>query len=457
MKYTPHEYQIIAIGEMVEKPSVGLLMDPGLGKTSCSLAAYLVLKTAELIRGALVVCPLRPMHATWPAEVAKWDDFQGLSIGILHGPKKEKTLQEDHDIYLINPEGLKWLEVAAKKLKRFPFNMLIVDESTRFKNTRSTRFRVLRKMLGKFKRRYILTGTPAPNGLLDLFGQIFILDAGATLGKYITKYRFEHFAPCGYGGYTWELRPGEEKRIYKKLAPITVRLAQEDYLQLPELVITDHYIDLPRPVRALYDELEREFIVQLQEGQVTAVNAAVLTTKLRQVANGGVYVEDSSYQQLHYAKAELVAALVEEMQGQPCLVSYDFRHDLSRLQHTLEKTLGHTVPHIGAGVTNKRVDLIIEEWNAGHLPVVLGHPTSVAHGLNLQAGRAVIFHSLTWNLGEYEQFIRRVWRQGQTKRVFVHRIIARGTIDEAVVSALAGKARTQNALLKALKKQYQSL
>jgi len=460
VKYKPHDYQINAIGKMVEEPELGLFMDPGLGKTSCTLGMLTVLKQAGVLNNMLVVCPLRPLYAVWPAEVEKWSDFKHFSVGILHGPRKAEVLLEKHDIYLINPEGIKWLSERLKGFKsgsKFPFDALVIDESTRFKNTRTQRFKALKTLLGKFTRRYILTGTPAPNGLLDLFGQMYCLDMGASLGKYITHFRMRHFVDVGRDYPDWKLREGEEKRIYDYIESRVLRMDQKDYLELPELIIRDHWIDLPLTVMEKYKELEDHFILQLKAGQVTAVNAAALTIKLRQIANGGVYTESGTWENLHYEKAKVALELVEELSGQKTLIAYDFKHDFDRLQSVFKSLLAerHESPsRLGSGVSVRKAKKIIKGWNEGNTSIIFGHPASVSHGLNLQAGRAVVFHSLTWDLEQYEQFIRRVWRQGQTERVFVHRILARGTIDEVMVEALKRKDKTQSTLLNALKKRY---
>ena len=454
MKYKPHKYQLHAIEKVLEEPALGLLMDPGLGKTSCILAAFSLLKEAGIIKNMLVICPLRPLYETWPAECAKWNDFNELKISILHGEDKEKNLKKEADIYLINPEGLKWLGASIN----WSFDMLVVDESTRFKNNKSKRFLTLKKHLSNFKRRYILTGTPAPNGLIDLWAQIFILDGGNALGRYVTHYRRNYFYPLVANGmtvYKWGLAAGSESIIQEKIKPITVRLDQKDYLKLPKLIIQDLYVDLPKSAMKIYSEMETHFITELKKTKVvTAVNTAAMTNKIRQIANGGLYTSNKKdWENIHNEKSKLTYDLVSELSGQRVLISYDFAHDRERLMKELK---GFDPNYIGGGVNVKTASKHIKKWNEGINPVLLGHPASVSHGLNLQAGSHIIFHSLTWNLEDYDQFIKRLWRQGQKKPVFVYRIIARGTIDEVVASALAGKAKTQESLLDGLKKKYLS-
>lgn len=455
MKFKPHKYQERAIREMFEQPELALFLDPGLGKTVCSLTTLIDLKNAGYAKAMLVICPLRPMLSTWPAEILKWDHLKNLRLSILHGPNKDHALEQEADVYLINPEGLSWLYAKLSKFAKYPFDMLVVDESTKFKRTNTQRFKILKKMLPKFESRYILTGTPAPQGFLDLFGQIYLLDQGDRLGKYITRYKEEYFFPTDYMKYKWELKKGSNKKIINKIEDIVIRLSSRDYLELPELSLVDHWIDLPRRARKEYDELALECILKLEEGLVTAGNAAVLSSKLRQVANGGIYLADEEkgkHVSLHYEKADYVSDLIEEMSGQQVLVAYEFKHDLHRIKVTLLRKLGINVNHIGGGVTANKAKEAEDKLNSGESQVLLCQPSSVAFGFNFQAANNVIFHSLPWSLDLYEQLIQRVWRQGQEKRVFVHRILAKNTVDEAVVASLAGKGEVQTSLLESLKK-----
>ena len=455
MKYEPHKYQQHAIERMLEEPALGLLMDPGLGKTSCTLATFSLLKEAGIVNNMLVICPLRPMYETWPAEIKKWDEFKNLSFFFLHGKIKSTNLHAKGDIFLINPEGLKWLWEQNHDVK-IKFDMLVVDESTKFKNNRSKRFQMLKSRLDQFKRRYILTGTPAPNGLIDLWSQIYILDCGEALGKYITQYRRNYFHPLiqsGHVVYKWGLNENSEKVIKNKIKPIAVRLDQKDYLKLPKLIIQDYYVDLPLKAKKIYKEMEKEFIVELNKVKVvTAMNAAAMTNKIRQIANGGIYTfRNKEWEDVHFEKTKLTTEIVDELAGQRVLISYDFKHDRERLMKYLKE---FNPRYIGGGVNVSAAKKRLEDWNKGDYPVLLGHPASVSHGLNLQSGNHIIFHSLTWNLEDYDQFIKRLWRQGQTKPVFVYRIITRDTIDEVVLEALASKAKTQKSLLDKLRKKF---
>lgn len=431
---------------MLTSACAGLFLDPGLGKTSISLAAMKVLKKEKLVSKVLIIAPLRVCYSVWPREIEKWRDFEDLTYTILHGKDKQRNLNKEVDIYLVNPEGLMWL--LKQNFKKLNFDMLIIDESSKFKTWNSQRMKLLRTVLHLFRRRYILTGTPAPNGLMDIFSQIFILDGGAALGKFVTQYRQNYFYPSGFGGYEWKLQPGGEKRIQERIKPLTLRLSAEDHLELPERVINPIYIDLPDDARAVYEDLEKELYTDLLNGELAASNAAVASMKCCQIANGGVYDEDGFAHLVHMQKAEFIADLVDELQGTPVLVAYEFGHDLDRLR----KVLGKDVPYIGGGVSTKRSTMLEKAWNSGELPVLLGQPASIGHGLNLQdAGNHVAWHSLTWNYEYYDQFIRRVLRQGSKhKKVFVHHIIARDTVDEAKIWSLRAKGNTQDSFFKGL-------
>lgn len=447
-RWKPHHYQEKAVRFLLERGAAGLFLHPGLGKSAITLMALTVLMQKGLSRGALIVAPLRVCYSTWPTEVLKWAEFNHLSVGVLHGRHKDSVLKAKHDIYLINPEGLPWL---FKHLNHhaMPFDTLVIDESSKFKNTATQRFKLLKPWLPRFARRYILTGSPAPNGLLDLFGQCYVMDCGAALGTYITHYRNTYFYPSGYQGYDWKLKPGAADQIYEALGSKVLQMSAEDYLELPPLVERTIEVELPPDAMRKYKEMESVLRTELASGSVTAVNAAVAAMKCRQLANGGIYLDGPkrTWEHVHEAKTEAVVDLIEELSGQPALIAYDFQHDLERLQRALPVD----TPYIGSGVSAGRSQELVHSWNRGELPTLLGHPQSMAHGLNMQeAGRAVIWHSLSWSLEDYEQFIKRVWRQGQKETVFVYHIIAKGTIDEAIMAAIKEKDTSQRALLKAL-------
>lgn len=474
--WQPHAYQKKAVKFLLEHAASALFLDPGLGKTSITLAAIKLLKQKKFLDKVLLIAPLRVCYSVWPKEVEKWQDFHGLKVQVLHGSKKDEALKADADVYVINPEGLEWLlqvkktktatgktkvDVDLRRWKALGFDTLVVDELSKFKHTNTNRFKALKLVLGTFRRRWGLTGSPASNGLLDLFGQCFVLDQGRTLGPYISHYRMKYFVPS-HDGFSWNIREGAEDEIYERLAPLALRMAADDYLDMPTLIENNIRIDLPNDVMQVYDRLENDLIAKLGDGVVVASNAAAASMKCRQVANGGIYLDPEvealvklpkskrEWANLHFEKVDALAELIEELQGSPLLVAYDFEHDLDRLR----ERLGQDVPYIGGGVNAKRSAELEKAWNAGQLPVLLGHPQAMAHGLNLQEmGHHVCWHSLTWDYELYDQFIRRVLRQGnKSKKVFVHHIIARGTVDEVVLAAVKSKRRGQNALFDALKK-----
>ena len=457
MRWEPRDYQQAGVRFIVTRPVGGILDDPGLGKTITMLSAFNVLKVQRMVRTMLVIAPLRPAYQTWPAEVKKWEHTQHLRVVVLHGPKKESLLKQCADIYVINPEGLPWLFSQQPCPK---FDVLCVDESTRFKHPNTARFKIIKQHLNKFSRRYILTGSPTPNGLLDLFGQIFLLDQGAALGRFITHYRSTFFDATGFDGYTYKPKPGAEETIRLKIQPISLRRSAADYLTLPPLIGACgqgeplvHEVELPAPAMKIYKSMEKELIAQLEAETIVSANAAAAFGKCRQISNGGLYgPEDAStgeraIHHIHDEKVDAVEELIEESSGVPTLVAYEFEHDLIRLKKRFPDA-----PHIGGGVSAKRFAKIEQAWNCGSIPVLLAQPQSVAHGLNLQATRAnVIFHSLTPDLEVYEQFIRRVWRSGQQHRVFVHHIVAKGTVDKKILSMLQRKDGVQQRMLESLK------
>lgn len=484
--WEPHSYQKRAVKWLLEHAGAGLFLDPGLGKTSITLAALKILKKAKLSGRTLVIAPLRVCHSVWPGEVEKWKDFEKLNVTVLHGKNKEEMLwaSGEQDILCINPEGLEWLFGVSKvknsrgktqvvlDTKRFKrlfkelnITDLVVDESTKFKNSASIRFKILKLALSAFQRRWILTGTPAPNGLMDLFGQMFIVDLGNALGQYITHYRKRFFDSVGFGGFNYKPRPGAEDQIYALLKTMVLRLAAKDYLDMPEVIPNPIKFDLNEDARRIYDELEDEFVADVGDGIVTALNAASAMNKCAQVANGGLYKQTDplistkrvkgagGWDLIHNDKDELVADLVEELSGQPVMIAYEFDHDRERLL----KVFGKDTPYIAGGVGTKQGKEIENKWNRGEIPVLLVQPSSVSHGLNLQhASKAeighIIWYALTYDYEVYDQFIRRVVRQGSVhKRVIVHMLLARDTVDVAKWYALRTKEKGQNALLNALR------
>ncbi len=439
---------------MTSQNAVGLLMDPGLGKTSCVLSAFKILKEKGLVNRMLVIAPIRPMYYTWTSEIHKWADFNDLTFKILHGSDKNELLNGSNaDILLINPEGLQWLlgkslvKFNPAKLLQLGADMLVVDESTKFKHANTIRFKLLRKVLKHFKRRYILTGTVTPNGLLDLFGQIYILDLGKALGKYVTHYRNEFFySPMSY--FKWEPIPGAGGRIAELIRPLTIALKSEDYLQMPAKQYINLDVVLPEQAMRHYKEIEKEFFTVIENDVVQAQHAAIVGIKCRQIANGAVYVRENEAAAVHKAKLERLTELIDELSGDPLLILYEFRHDLKRI-----KEVYPDIPCLGSGISKSKEKELIKQFNAGELLYLIGHPASMGHGLNLQGScNKVCWFGIPWNFEHYDQAIGRIYRQGQTKHtVFIYHIAAVNTLDFTVLDVLVQKERTQKDLLTALK------
>ena len=441
---------------MITQGAAGLLLDPGLGKTSITLAAAKILLDKHIVEGVLIVAPLRPAKYVWPAELSKWKEFNDLDMVVLHGKDKDKLLAEKHQIYVVNPEGLEWLfqpvwerKTCRLKASRMQylmqrFNMLVIDESTKFKSSTSQRWKMIKASLAYWRRRYILTGSPSPNGLEDLWAQIYILDGGLALTPFITHFRNSYFyTPPGASQYDIRPFPGAEGKIAEKINHLVLRLKAEDYLELPELTYSPIFVDLPHVMWKHYNELQDEFILKLQEGVITVANCATLSNKLRQLVSGAMYLPDNTVH-LHTAKVDALVDLVEELSGQPLLVGYDFVFE--------RKLIAEHLPQ-AVFLGTKEDEENIARFNRGEITVLAGNPASVGHGLNLQQACAhVAYLSLTWNLENFEQFIRRVLRQGNTsKRVMVHLIMCRKTIDEHVWKVLMDKNNTQQGLLKHLR------
>jgi len=464
-----HNYQKQGIKFLLSHGAAALLLDPGMGKTAVVLKALDALNKAKTNRRALVIAPLRVAQLVWPEEPKEWSDLEHIRIGLLHGPQKQHVLDnvEDYDILVINPEGLEWLfyggpsrgrAMDLRRWKALGFDTLVIDELTKFKHTKGVRFKMLKQVLRTFTRRWGLTGTPAPNGLMDLFGQMYVLDLGNALGQYVTHYRMKYFVALDRNGWNWALQPGAAERIYAAIRPLAMRASAEDHLELPEIMPLKIFIDLPPKVRSLYDTLEDELLAKLEDRQIVASNAAAASTKCRQIANGAVYVDDDlaskvmgskrAVLELHDLKLGALEELIDELNGAPVLVAYEFNHDEARLRKRFP-----TAVFMSDARTQAKAKAIEDAWNANQIPILFGHPASMGHGLNFQKGSAqhVIWFSLFWDLELYDQFIKRVRRQGNTaQRVFVHHILARGTIDETVFHVQRAKTRTQNALLDAL-------
>lgn len=444
--WTPRSYQEEAVKLMVSQGSAALFLDPGLGKTSTAFAAFAILKATGHVKRVLVIAPLRPAYLVWPKERNKWYEFHTLTVHVLHGRGKEHI--PPADIYVINPEGLDWLAQPGR-LAALGVDMLIVDESTKFKHSHTQRFKTLKLLLPRFKRRYILTGTPTPNGLMDLFGQVYILDQGHALGRFITHYRREYFYEAGYGGHEYKPKIDSLERITARIAPMVLRLRSEDHLKMPKLLYEDIKVTLPPAARKKYKDLEDHFFLEMDEGEVNASNAAVLSGKLRQVANGGLYMtagDNKDYAKVHEEKLKALEDLLEQIgSDKPVLLLYEFDFERDMLQKKFD------CPALGK-LSMKQAAIAEQQFNEGKIPLLIGQPGSMGHGLNLQdICHHVVWYGLTWNLELYDQATRRVYRQGQqAETVFVYRLVAEKTIDEAVIGALAGKDKVQSTLLKSL-------
>lgn len=447
MKWMPKPYQTRGVDFLNQGTGRGLWFDPGLGKTSTVLRA---IKDQDL--RALVVGPLRVVQIVWPAEIQRWDEFRDMTFNLLHGPKKHKVLDQKVQIDLVNPEGLHWLFEHTT----WPWNCLVLDESTKFKSWTSQRTKLLRHFINNFEYRWTLTGSPMPNSIEDLFPQVYFMDRGEALGKHITEFRARYMRPGGYLGYEHIALPGAVKEISEKIKPIVMRLKVEDWLTMPPL--TEDIIDvhLGAAEYAQYKKLERDFVVSLKGISINATTAATLGMKLRQFTNGIVYGEGGkAYGIAHEEKLNALKDLVEDLAGNPLLVAVAFKSEVEVIRQMFSKVAAFknkTIPYIGSGMNKKELDITVRDWNAGKLPLVLVHPASGSLGLNLQeTAHHVCWFGLTWNLMEHDQLIDRVWRQGQKKPVIVHYIMCAKTKDQDIVKVLTAKSHTQSELLDAIK------
>lgn len=446
MKWVPKAYQKRGVDFLLEDEGRGLWYDPGLGKTSTSLAA---IKRAGW--RALIVAPLRVAQIVWPNEIMRWDDFRGMKFNLLHGPHKDKLLDQDVQIDIINPEGLLWLFEHTQ----WPWDACFLDESIKFKTWTSQRTKLLRHFMPNFKHRKTLTGAPMPNGIEDLFPQVFFMDKGAALGRLITEFRHKYMRPGGYMGYQWVPLPGAIERISEKIQPLVHRLRAEDWLDMPPLTNDIIEVEMPPIVHAQYKKLEREFLITLQTIKVTATTAATLGMKLRQFTNGIVYGENQKAEIVHVEKLSALEDLVEDLAGNPLLVAVAFKSEVEAIRNVFAKKKefkGKKLHYIGGGISKDELDEVVRDWNKGKLPLVLCHPASASLGLNLQqAANHICWFGLTWNLSEHDQMVDRIWRQGQSKHVIVHYIMCAKTKDQEIAKVLASKTHTQNQLLDAIR------
>ncbi len=449
MRYSPHDYQKYAIQYIEEHPTAAVLLDMGLGKTSITLTALadLLFDSFE-VRKILVIAPLRVAKVTWGAEIEKWEHLSLLQYSVAVGTEEERlaALQRKADIYIINRENVQWL--IEKSGVPFDFDMVVVDELSSFKNWQSKRFKAFMKVRPKVKRIVGLTGTPSGNGLMDLFAEFKLLDMGERLGRFITQYRTAFFSPDKRNGqiiYSYKPLPGAEDAIYDRISDITISMRASDHLKMPELISTQYEVELSEKEREKYDEFKKELILQLPEHEVTAANAASLTGKLSQMANGAVYSDDESVSVIHDKKLEALEDIIEAANGKPVLVAYWFKHDADRICRRLDALKVEYARISSPGS--------IEMWNKGEFAVGLIHPASAGHGLNLQSGGShLVWFGLTWSLELYQQTNARLWRQGQTSEtVVIQHIVTKGTVDEQIMKALKSKDTSQSALIDAVK------
>ena len=400
----------------------------------------------------LVIAPLRVARDTWPAEISKWDHLREMDVSVIVGDAKTRkaAVSANALIYIVNRENVKFLvEYYEKNGLRWDFDCVVIDELSSFKNYQSQRFKYLRKVRPFVKRWIGLTGTPTSNGLMDLWAEIGILDGGERLGRFIGRFRDAYFKPGSMNPstgvvFSYVPRPGAEEQIYDRISDITISMKAIDHLQMPECVYVNHIVELSAPERKLYDQLKTDLIIPLEDGDIDAANAASLSNKLLQMANGAVYDENKETRVIHSRKFEALEDLIEAANGQPVLIAYWFKHDHTRI-----------VEHLNAaGYTPRdlRDSRDIQDWNSGSIPIALIHPASAGHGLNIQSGgHILIWFGLTWSLELYQQTNARLWRQGQEQTVTIHHIITKNTVDEDVLSALASKDVTQEKLIAAVK------
>lgn len=451
-----HSYQNTAVAHIIKMLNCGLFLDMGLGKTVSTLTAVndLIFDYLEISK-VLIVAPKRVVESVWTAEVEKWEHLKHLKTSrIIGNPMQRRAaLVKKADIYLISRDNLAWL-IGQYGGNMLPFDMLVVDESSSFKNHKSVRFKALRGVLSSFQRVVILTGTPAPNGLLDLWAQIYLLDQGERLGKFITSYRREYFREGQRNGhivYNYNVQSDGEKRIHDKIKDVCISMKAKDYLDLPDRIDNFIKIKFPEKLQKQYADFERQQVLEFIEGQedldnISVVNAAALSNKLLQFANGAVYDEDKNWHAVHDLKLDALEEIIETAGGKPVLVAWTYRHDLYRMQERLKKYK----------IRELKTDKDIQDWNARKIQVLMMHPASGGHGLNLQAGGSIIvWFGQTWALELYQQLNARLHRQGQKLITVIHHLVAHKTIEQKVVRVIKGKANKQEGLMAAIKSKIQ--
>lgn len=446
MEFRPHSYQKFAIDKIIELEASGLFLDMGMGKTVSALtAAYELLYDYFTVSKVLVIAPLRVARTTWAGEVHKWDHLKDLEISRVLGSEKQRleALNQNADIYIINRENVVWLVDLYKK--KWPFDMVIIDELSSFKSSSAKRFKALRKVRPYIKKIVGLTGTPAPNGLLDLWPQLYLLDKGERLGETITGYRNRYFTPNKYDRNTgvvfeYKLKENADKVIHKRISDICISMKAKDYLEVPEMLEIPVELELDDKTYKAYKKLEKDLLLPLADSDIEASTAAVLSNKLLQMANGAVYDEHKEVYHLHDEKIKALEEIAEQSQEKPIIVFYNYKHDLSRLKHNFTE----------ARTLDSEKDE--NDWNNGKIKMLLLHPASAGHGLNLQeGGNTIVWFGLNWSLELYQQANARLHRQGQKSKVMVYLLASKGTMDENVIKAIKHKELGQNILLEAVK------
>lgn len=443
MRYVAHNYQNYAKNFILAHKVSALFLDCGLGKTITTLTAIneLMYDSFEISK-VLIIAPLRVAQSTWKVEIEKWDHLNLLRYSIVVGDEKErlKALKQNSDIYIINRENVDWL--VTKSGIDFNFDMLVIDELSSFKSHTSKRFKSLLKIRPYFERVVGLTGTPSSNGLMDLWAEFRVLDLGERLGRYITHYRNEYFLPDKRNGaviFSYKPQPNAEERIYRRLADMTISMKSTEYLKMPELILNELEINLDEEDQMKYKKFKKEMVMTIQEKEIDAINAASLSNKLIQLANGSIYDEDKKFYEVHNKKLDKLEEIIESANGKPVLVAYWFKADKERIEKRFK-------------VREIKTADDIKQWNMGMINLALIHPASAGHGLNLQSGGfTLVWFSLTWSLELYQQTNARLYRQGQKDTVVIHHLITKNTIDEDIMKSLKRKDKTQEALMRAVK------
>ena len=443
MKYNPHEYQSYATDFILSHPISAVFLEMGLGKSVITLSAIFDLcLDSFLVCKVLVIAPLRVARDTWPSEIKKWEHLKGLSYSVAIGTEKERidALKKQSTLYIINRENVDWL--VHKSGIPFHFDMVVIDELSSFKSYGAKRFKSLLKVRPSVNRIVGLTGTPSSNGLMDLWAEFRILDLGQRLGRYITHYRNTYFTPDKRNAqviFSYKPLPGAEDKIYSQISDITISMKSIDYLKMPECIVNEVSVYLNEKEWNIYSKFKDDMVTKLGDEEIDAVNAAVLSGKLLQMANGAVYDSENKTHIIHDKKLDALEDLIEGANGKPVLVAYWFKHDLERIKNRFS-------------VRQIKASKDIEDWNDGNIPIAVIHPASAGHGLNLQSGGStLIWFGLTWSLELYQQTNARLYRQGQNETVIIHHILTKGTIDEDVMTTLTRKEETQASLIDAVK------